>query len=133
MAIQVRPLDYYLKDMDFPAKKRVLDALRIINQPMVKFLLEKDRGYPSFRSMGFSDADIQRYVKLCARQFQDVNTAMIAGGRYPLFSDPKDIAASARTYFDLFTLKTDEVLIQEFGCIIEEYVPRVYGTAGGNA
>ena len=87
MAIQVRSLDYYLKDMSYEAKKEVLQGIGNINGVMVKQLLEKEQNYPSFRSMGFTDSDISQCLQMSAQSFRAINQAMIAGERYPLFQN----------------------------------------------
>lgn len=126
MAIQVRSIDYYLKDMSYESKKSVLRGINNINAVMVQQLLEKEKDYPSLRSMGFTDNEIQEYVQSSIDSFKAVNEAMIAGERYPLFQDPEDTLASSHEFMNLLRTKTDEELIQEFGCTIEEYEPKVY-------
>lgn len=126
MAIKVRSLDYYLKDMSDEAKKDVLLGINNINIVMIQQLLEKETNYPTLRSMGFSDSEIQEYVESSAESFKLVNEAMVAGERYPLFQHPEDTLESSQEYINLLRTKTDEELIEEFGCTIEEYEPKVY-------
>lgn len=126
MAIQVRSLDYYLKDMPYDAKKDVLLGIGNINGVVIKQLLEKEQNYPSFRSMGFSNNDIMQVLAMSAQSFKNVNKLMMDNGRYPLFQNPDDTFAASQEYMNLLRVKTDEELTQEFGCTIEEYKPRTY-------
>ena len=72
------------------------------SQTMMKYFTEKDSGYPSFRSCGFTEDQIKLiweqnfYEKLCT-----VNHIMETNERPPLFSDPSDSYRSAKEYFHL--------------------------------
>lgn len=126
MAMKIRALDYYLKDMPYEAKKDVLLGITNINGVMIRQLLEKGKNYPTLRSMGFSDSEIQEYVDASVESFEKVNEAMEKGERYPLFPNPEDTFSSAQEYMNLLQMKEDQELVEEFGCTIEEYEPKVY-------
>lgn len=125
MSIKVRSLDYYLKDMPYDGKRQVLLEMDKINAVMVQQLLEREKDYPTLRSMGFTDNEIQEYVDSSVETFQNVNKAMADNEREPLFQTPEDTFASSQAYVNLLKMKTDEELIEEFGCTIEEYQPKI--------
>ena len=109
-------------------------------------MLEKEKGYPRFRSVGYSDEDIEHHLSEKSAHFQYVNELMIKNGRPPLFENPLDTYGCAIRYVEImrryreresdsvFPSLTDfgkrremvDELIKIMGCTWEEYIPENY-------
>lgn len=119
-----KALDFYTKGLPIEVRQPLLFYLkREISETMVKWFLEKERGYPSFRSCGFSDDDIRLISASYAKHFEHANDIMSANGRPPLFSNPHDSFLSAREHAALMQERSDEELIELFGCTYRDYEP----------
>lgn len=124
--MKLREIDYYIKDLPFMVRQEIFKRLDNVNSIRAKYLLEKEQNYTSYRSMGLSDEDILKQLNKSAFDFEAVNEVMIENERYPIFEDPRDTYQSAKIYFEILTKRSDEELVEKFGCIFEEYVPRIY-------
>jgi len=117
-------LDYYMKGLPADVRQELFCYLRYdISETTIKWFLEKEAGYPSFRSCGFSDRDIELIGESYVEKFEHPNEIMAAHGRPPLFSDPHDSFGSARQYEELMRPCNSEELYALFGCTFAEYVP----------
>lgn len=58
----IRMIDYYVKNLPFDARQEIFNALERINVCAVEKMLEKEIGYPRFRSVGYSDEDISNHL-----------------------------------------------------------------------
>ncbi len=120
-----RKLDYYDKGLSMDDRQELFTCFKWdIGGPIMKKFLEKEDGYKSFHRCDFTDENIKAiwdevYIKKVAR----VNSIMERNNRPPLFSDITDSFQSAKEYFDLFQIRSDEELIEFFGCTYEDYVP----------
>ena len=106
-------------------------------------LLEKEKGYPRFRSVGYSDEDIVSHLWKKSAHFQRVNELMVKNGRPPLFAAPADTYACSLRYVEVmrcyrqsesdskYPSLTDfgierewvDVLVKKMGCTWDDYVP----------
>ena len=119
-----RVLDYYMKGLSIDARQRLFDHMdRGISATMIEWFLEKEEGYPSFRSCGFSNDQIKSIGEAYVAKFEYPNQVMADNGRPPLFGDPHDSFRSAREYVEFMKLRSDEELLALFGCMFEEYIP----------
>ena len=97
-----RVLDDYMKGLPIEVRQQLFHHMRHeISETMVRWLCEKPCGYPSLRSCGFSDADIEAIGNAYAEKFEHANRIMAQNGRPPLFSDPHDSYQSAREHMEL--------------------------------
>lgn len=97
-----RALDYYMKGLSIEVRQKLFYHMRReISQTMVRWFLEKEDGYPSFRSCGFSDDEIELIGASYAQKFEHANQIMVDNGRPPLFSDPRDSYKSAQEYTEI--------------------------------
>lgn len=143
----IRMIDYYVKNLPFDARQDIFNALEKINVGAVEKMLEKDIGYPRFRSVGYSDEDIASHLRKKSAHFQRVNELMIKNGRPPLFDDPSDTYESSCRYVEImrrykecesesaypshttdFGIQREmvDVLIEKMGCTWEDYTPEKY-------
>ena len=90
----------------------------------VKCLLEKDEGYPKYKRMGLTNEEIFNQIKKTIARFEAVNDIMIANERYPLFTDPSDTFQSSQEYTEMLERKSEEELIEFFGCTWDDYEPK---------
>ena len=121
-----RELDYYMKNLPFDVRQEIINRIDKINSAIVKELLEKNEGYPSFKSMGYSKENVLTLLKQSTERFKNVNDIMIENERYPLFSNPKDTYNSSLEYVEILKKKTPEELLEKFGCTWEDYKPLIY-------
>lgn len=139
-------IDYYVKNLPFDARQEIFNALEKVNVLAVEKLLEKEKGYPRFRSVGYSDEDIASHLKKKSLHFQWVNELMVKNGRPPLFADPSDTYESSLRYVEImrryreresdspYPSLTDfgkrremvDVLIEKMGCTWNDYIPERY-------
>lgn len=144
--MSIRMVDYYVKNLPFDARQEIFAALERVNVLAVEKMLEKEAGYPRFRSVGYSDEDIAHHLSKKSLHFQRVNELMIKYGRPPLFADPSDTYESSLRYVEImrryreresdsiypdltdFGKKREmvDVLIEKMGCTWEDYVPENY-------
>lgn len=142
----IRMIDYYVKNLSFDARQEIFDALEKVNVLAVEKMLEKESGYPRFRSVGYSDGDIASHLRKKAQHFARVNELMIENGRPPLFDDPSDTYNSSLRYVELmrryrqsendskYPSLTDfgkerewvDVLVEKMGCTWNDYIPESY-------
>ena len=142
----IRMIDYYIKNLPFDERQKIFDALEAINTSIVEKLLEKNEGYPRYKSMGFNDEQIASMLKKSVVRFERANALMIENGRPPLFENPEDTYCSALRYVEImrsyrqsehdsvYPSLTDfgkkrewvDVLIEKMGCTWEEYLPENY-------
>ena len=142
----IRMIDYYVKNLSFDARQEIFDALERVNVLAVEKMLEKEAGYPRFRSVGYSDEDIASHLRKKALHFLRVNELMIKNGRPPLFDDPFDTYTSSLRYVEImrryrqsendskYPSLTDfgkerewvDVLIEKMGCTWDDYIPEHY-------
>lgn len=121
-----RSIDFFVKGLSFDVRQEIFKRLETVGLGKIEKLLEKNIGYPRYRSMGYTDDDIADQERKSVTRFQAVNDYMIENERYPLFSNPEDTYQSAKEYVNLLNKKTKEELLAEFGCSWEEYIPRTY-------
>ena len=142
----IRMIDYYVKNLPFDARQEIFNALERVNVCAVEKMLEKEKGYPRFRSIGYSEEDIASHLRKKSGHFQAVNDLMVKNGRPPLFVDSSDTYESSLRYVEImrryrvresdsiYPSLTDfgkrremvDVLIEKMGCTWEEYVPEHY-------
>lgn len=121
-----RSIDYYIKNLSIDVRQDIFNLLREINPSIVQKMLEKEENYPSWRSMGIKDNEIQMMLSASSTKFSSINKLMTDNERPPLFTRPKDTYGCAQKYVDLLKEKTPEELKREFGCSWEDYVPAKY-------
>ena len=146
----IRMIDYYVKGLPFDARQEIFDALERVNVLAVEKMLEKEVGYPGFRSVGYSDEDIASHLKKKSLHFARVNELMIKNGRPPLFTDPANTYESSLRYVEIMRCyrqkETDskspsltdfgkerewvDALIKKMGCSWNDYVPESYSKPG---
>ena len=121
-----RAIDYYIKNLSIEARQDIFNMLREINPSIVQKMLEKEDGYPSWKSMGINDSEIQMMLDASSQKFSAINKLMLDNKRPPLFAKTKDTYNCAQKYVDLLKEKTPEELQKEFGCSWEDYKPAKY-------
>lgn len=126
MAIRIRAIDYYIKNLPFDVRQEVYKKMKKVNPTIVNYLLERDMNYPSFRKIVLSEEGIEKWLAKSTANFEAVNNVMTENERYPLFEDAADTYKSAAEYVELLKLRTDEELVNMFGCTWEEYTPKIY-------
>jgi hypothetical protein len=120
-----RALSFYMKGLAIDVRQLLFFRFKNdISDIMIKHFLEKEDGYPSFRSMGFTDDDIRLVGESYARKFAHFNEIMIENGRPPLFSDPNDSYTSAQEYQRIWKQRSAGELESMFGCTFVDYVPQ---------
>lgn len=139
-------IDYYVKNLPFDARQEIFSALERVNVNAVEKMLEKEKGYPRYRSVGYSDENIASQLRKKALHFARVNELMVKYGRPPLFADPYDTYESSLRYVEImrryrqsendskYPSLTDfgkacewvDVLVEKMGCTWDEYVPESY-------
>lgn len=144
--MSIRMVDYYVKGLPFDARQEIFNALERVNVLAVEKMLEKEEGYPRFRSVGYSDEDIASHLRKKSLHFKRVNELMIKNGRPPLFTDPANTYESSLRYVEImrryresdgdsvFPSLTDfgkrremvDVLTKKMGCSWKDYVPESY-------
>ena len=73
-----------------------------ISETMMRYFGEKEAGYPSFHSCGFTDDQIRLFwEEVYYEKVRKINQIMARNERPPLFSDPSDSFVSAKEYFEL--------------------------------
>lgn len=142
----IRMIDYYVKHLPFDARQEIFEALAQINENRIEKILEKDKGYPIYRSMGYTDEQIANQLRKTTVKFQNANELMIENGRPPLFDDPFDTFKSALRYVEIMRKyrqdETDskyhtrdifgkeiewaDVLVEKMGCSWDDYIPDKY-------
>ncbi len=144
--MSIRMVDYYVKGLPFDARQEIFNALEKVNVLAVEKMLEKEEGYPRFRSIGYSDEDIASHLRKKSLHFEHINELMIKNGRPPLFTDPTDTYESSLRYVEImrryrqsendskYPSLTDfgkerewvDILIKKMGCTWDDYVPESY-------
>jgi len=144
--MSIRMIDYYVKSLPFDARQEIFSALEKVNVLAVEKMLEKEAGYPGYRSIGYSDEDIASHLRKKSLHFERVNELMIKNGRPPLFADPSDTYACSIRYVEImrryresesdspYPSLTDfgkrremvDVLVEKMGCSWSDYVPQYY-------
>ena len=121
----MRKLDYLEKGLSIEDRQKLFSYLKTdISETMMKYYLEKEIGYPSFHSCGFTDENIRLiwddtfYEIICK-----INHIMTRNDRSPLFAHPSDSYKSATDYFDLMQIREEKELLEIFGCSFQEYHP----------
>lgn len=142
----IRMIDYFVKGLSFDARQEIFAALERITASAVKKMLEKNEGYPAYKSMFYTDEDIVNHLRKFTERFRRVNELMLQNGRPPLFADPEDTYRSSLRYVELmrryaeresdlisvsladFGMKREfaDVLTETMGCTWEDYVPETY-------
>ena len=119
-----KALDYYMKGLPIEVRQKLFYHMKTeISGTMIGWFLEKENGYPSFRSCGFSDDEIELIGETYAEKFEHDNQIMADNERPPLFSDPHDSYLSAQEHTELMKERSDEELARMFGCSFADYVP----------
>ena len=142
----IRMIDYYVKNLPFDARQEIFYALERVNVLEIEKMLEKEAGYPRFRSVGYSDEMIASHLKKKSLHFARVNELMIKNERPPLFDDPFDTYACSIRYVEIMRryrqsendskrpsstvfgneLEWVDVLIEKMGCTWDDYIPEHY-------
>ncbi len=118
-----KALDYYMKGLPIEVRQKLFYHMKTeISGTMIGWFLEKENGYPSFRSCGFSDDEIELIGERYAEKFEHANQIMADNERPPLFSDPHDSYRSAQEHTELMKERRDEELARMFGCSFADYV-----------
>ena len=124
--IKRRKIDFYIKGLSMDVRQNVFKKMDAINPISVEHLLEKPEGYPYFKSIHYTQSDIDQYLQRMKKLFDDANNYMIENQRYPIFLNTNDSYKCAQEYIDVLTLRPLTELEKEFGCSFQDYVPRVY-------
>lgn len=100
----MRKLDDLEAGLPIEDRQKLFHCLkREISETMMRYFLEKETGYPSFHSCGFTDDQIQKiWDEVYSEKICEANDIMVKNGRAPLFFDPSDSYRSAKEYFSLF-------------------------------
>ena len=142
----IRMIDYYVKGLPFDARQEIFNALERVNVLAVEKMLEKEEGYPRFRSVGYTNEDIEVHLRKKSLHFERVNELMIKNGRPPLFTDPANTYESSLRYVEImrryrqsendskYPSLTDfgkerewvNILIEKMGCTWDDYIPESY-------
>jgi len=121
-----KALDYYMKGLPAEVRQALLHHMKTeVSETIIRWFPEKEDGYPSFRSCGFSDDEIELIGETYAEKFEHANQVMAANGRPALFSDPHDSYLSAREHAEIMRGRSDEELARMFGCSFADYIPEV--------
>ena len=119
-----KALDYYMNGLPIEVRQTLFYHMKTeISGTMIRWFLEKEDGYPSFRSCGFSDDEIELIGETYVVKFEHANQIMADNGRPPLFSDPHDSYQSAQEHAELMKERSSEELARMFGCSFADYVP----------
>ncbi len=119
-----KALDYCMKGLSIEVRQKLFYHMKTeISGTMIRWFLEKEHGYPSFCSCGFSSDEIELIGESYAEKFEYANQVMADNGRPPLFSDPHDSYRSAQEHAELMRERSDEELAHLFGCSFADYVP----------
>ena len=119
-----KALDYYMKGLSIEVRQALFYQMKTeISGTMIKWFLEKEDGYPSFRSCGFSEDEIELIGETYAEKFEHANQIMADNGHPPLFSNPHDSYRSAQEHAELMKERSSEELARMFGCSFADYVP----------
>ncbi|MBO5060452.1 MAG: hypothetical protein J6C82_06030 [Clostridia bacterium] len=118
-----RAIDYYVKGLEFDRRQELFAAIERINASKIEKLLEKNMGYPIYRSMGLTDEEIKHQEEIGTKRFMRVNELMTLSGRKWLFPEPDDTYKSSVAYVHLMKKQSKEELSKEFGCSWEDYMP----------
>ena len=98
----------------------------------VKYLAEKDIGYPSFKNDEFSEA----YIKLAEEEFAsactDLNLYLKEARRPPFFHHPEDTCRSAKEFLELMKKRPYEELVAFFDAPYEDYEPESWPPAAAD-
>lgn len=144
--MSIRMVDYYVKHLPFDARQDIFTALDQINPLTIEKILEKVKGYPRYRSVGYTDEDIANQLRKMSVRFQKVNELMIQHNRPPLFADTTDVYACSLRFVEImrryreresdsalpdltdFGVRREMVdaLIKIMGCTWQDYVPQTY-------
>ncbi len=144
--MSIRMIDYYVKHLPFDTRQEIFAALDKINPLTIKKILEKDKGYPTYRSIGYTDENIANQLRKMNVRFQNVNELMVKNGRPPLFADTTDTYACSLRFVEIMRRYREresdsalpsltdcgvrremvDVLIQIMGCTWDEYIPQTY-------
>lgn len=144
--MSIRMIDYYVKHLPFDARQEIFSALGKINVLTIEKILEKEDGYPSYRSIGYSDEDIANQLRKMTIRFQNVNELMIQNNRPPIFADPTDTYHSSIRFVEIMRRYREcesdlaspsltdfgkrremvDVLIEKMGCTWNDYIPETY-------
>lgn len=116
-------LSYHLKGLPFDTRQEIHKRMDAIGVRAMEYCLEAPDDYPTWRSVGYDDDDLALRLEKIKDSLRAVNEAMILAERMPLFEDPEDTYASAKTYFQLTTKRTQAELDSHFGCSFEDYWP----------
>lgn len=139
-------IDYYIKNLPFDNRQEIFKALEDIRAVAVEKMLEKEEGYPSYKSAGYTDEDIAIQLQKGTVRFCRVNELMIKNGRPPLFADPLDTYQCSLRYVEIMRWYREresdlaspsltdfgkrcemvDVLIKIMGCAWDDYVPEKY-------
>lgn len=144
--MSIRMIDYYVKGLPFDSRQEIFKALEDVHTGAVRKMLEKEEGYPSYRSIGCTDEDIESQLQKGSERFRRVNELMIKNGRPPLFADPLDTYACSLRYVEIMRRyreresdsalpsltdfgkrrETVDLLVKIMGCTWSDYVPEKY-------
>lgn len=144
--MSIRMVDYYVKNLPFEARHEIFAALDKINALTIEKILEKDKGYPRYRSVGYTDEDIANQLRKMSVRFQKVNELMIQHNRPPLFAVTTDVYACSRRFVEIMRRYREsesdsalpsltdcgvrpemvDVLTKIMGCTWQDYVPQTY-------
>lgn len=118
-----RAIDYYVKGLEFDIRQEIFAAIERINMSHVDKMLEMPIGYPRYKSMGYTDEQIKHQKEIGIERFMRVNELMTINGRKRLFPEPEDTYKSSVIYVHLMKKQSIEELLEEFGCLWEDYMP----------
>ncbi|MDO5117595.1 MAG: hypothetical protein Q4D34_03830 [Eggerthellaceae bacterium] len=120
-----RALDYYMKGLSIDARQHLFMYFKMeISDMMIKCILERDDGYPSFRSCGYTDDNIAKICETYSERFRYPNDFMEKHDRPPLFTDPNNAYISSREYVEIWKIRSAEELEDIFGCSYADYTPK---------
>lgn len=120
-----RKIDFYIRGLHVFVRQDLFRKMDKLNPISLERLLEKPDGYPCFHRMHYTEKEIKDYIARIKVEFEEVNAFMIEHGRYPLFTITDDLYLACQEYFDIMKMRPLQELEEEFGCRLQDYVPRV--------
>lgn len=121
-----RVLDFLMKGLSIDARQEIYNKFNeSVSPTMMKYFLEKEEGYTSFKSSGYTDEEIAQVEEMYSHKFEEINQMMEDNEREPIFSNPADSYVTAQEYVDIFKQRTKEELMERFGTDYAGYQPKV--------
>lgn len=107
------------EDLHYTEKEKLLRLIEAIGHGMMRHMAEEKDGFPTYKTLGYTDEDIAHQKQKVKTRVNAVNEYVKQLGKPLLFTDPQDTYQTAWEYYELMRFHYKEDFAQKYAELIK--------------